>query len=130
MEDITVIEGEPNVDAPIEGINIHKNDEEDGRNKNHLSSSDDEDGDGDEDEVHDPVAEVVIVENNNGGASINAPVVITTSTTDATGIEAQKKRDRKKRLNKLLLFARNYALAQVAFTPDNKEILSIGGGST
>ena len=126
MEDVPVIEAEPHENAPVEGINIHNNDKEDGVNKNHLSLSDDDDADDDEEEGDKPAAEVVIVDDN-GDASINAAVVIGTGTTDATGTEAQKKREKAKRLLNQVKFARKCTLAMVAFTLDNKDIISIGG---
>ena len=62
------------------------------------------------------------------GASINSAVVGTTGTTDATETEVvQKRREKAKHLLKQVKFACKCTLDMVVFTPDNKDIISIGG---
>ena len=126
MEDIPVIEAEPHENAPVAGVNIHNSDKEDGVNKDQLSSSEDNDDDNDGEEGDDP-ADNVVKDDGKVGATINSTAV-GTGTTNATRTEAaQKKKEKAKRLFNQVKFARKCTLAMVAFTPDNKDIISIGG---
>ena len=108
--------------APLENASVPG---ADGGKKNLLQYSDSDD---DSNDTDDAIVGVAKIGCEVGATSSTATAATLRTATIASGTEAaQKKRERKKQLQKLVSFARTCTLDTVVFTPDNTDIISIGG---